>query len=527
MSDWNEENGRLPGDEVPPAEEQPQENIPAAEEQPQEDIPASEEPAEEGNAELHNEEKAETGEAPADGPAPEEQPQETGPEPEIPQNGITPPPPPTAPENGNIWAYSWDGKQQSVQKKGKGSKAFLIIAAICLILCLAVCIPTILYSVRMATQNTETSSDPRTSVPPESSREPEASEAQQEESQPAYEVSETVKPSAEKYVESSELTDLWDKCSPSCVTIYVTTGGAYGSAYIGSGFVLTEDGYIATNQHVVSGGKTFTVTFYDGTEYSAELVGEDSVRDLAVLKIKANGLKVLEIGDSSSLRPGQSVIAIGTPYHTKLAGTITRGIVSGVNREMAITDDYGREIKTMTLIQTDASINPGNSGGPLINMAGQVIGINFLKLADEYEALGFAIPINYAVQIFNQLIQYGKVVQDPDDDFVASRARIGITVSSVENGLANSGIRPKADYPKEGAFVLEVDPTCDVYAAGLRPYDIIVSFAGKEIKSSQDLTNELKNHKAGETVSMRYFTFSGTFASGEYREVTFKLSSVE
>ena len=336
-----------------------------------------------------------------------------------------------------------------------------------------------------------------------------------------------MKPSGQTYVESSELTELWDRCSPSCVTIYVTTRGAYGSAYIGSGFVLTEDGYIATNQHLVEDGATFTVTFYDGTEYDAELVGEDSSRDLAVLKIDAKGLKVLEIGDSSALRPGQEVIAIGTPYSMSLAGTITRGIISGVNREMAMMDEYGRAVKTMTLIQTDASINPGNSGGPLINMAGQVVGINFMKLRDEYENLGFAIPINYAVQIFNQLIQYGKVVQDPEDDFVSSRPRIGVEVYDVETGLREKRLQPTADYPKNGAFVSWVDPTSSVYEAGLRPYDIIVSFAGTELTDRNSLTAELEKHKAGETVTMRIYTFSGNFSTGEYKEITFKLGKVE
>ena len=426
----------------------------------------------------------------------------------------------------NIWAYSWDGSAQNQKKKGKGTKAFFIIAAICLILCVAICVPTILYSLRHPGAVTETSK-PETSASNTSSA-PSESEKPSGTSEPSYEVSETVKPSGKTYLESSDLIELYEKCSKSCLTIYASGGsGSRTTAYIGSGFVLTEDGYIATNQHLVEGCTSFTVTFYDGTEYDAKLIGADSTRDLAVLKIEAKNLQVLEIGDSSTLKPGQTVVTIGTPYSFELAGTITRGIISGVNREIQMTDDYGRATKTMTLIQTDASINPGNSGGPMLNMAGQVVGINFMKLTSEYESLAFAIPINYAVKIFNQLIQYGSVVQDPEDDFVSTRARIGVEVYDVETGLNEKRLKPTCDYPKKGTFVSWADPATGAYKAGLRSYDIIVEFNGVEIENRNTLTKELAKYKAGDTVTMKIFTFNGDFSAGDYKTITFKLDAVQ
>ncbi|MBO4366258.1 MAG: trypsin-like peptidase domain-containing protein [Clostridia bacterium] len=466
--------------------------------------------------------------------APEEHPQPEQPsrgQAEEPDRGDAPVQQPSQPGNNDIWAYSWDGREQQ-KKSRKGSKVFFIIAAICLVLCVAICIPTVLYSFnasRRQPAGTESGQE-QTSKPADQtssdasvSRPADQTSSDAGETESSVEVHETIQKSDTVYREESELTKLWDLCSPSCATIYVETSGRYAAAYIGSGFVLTPDGYIATNQHLVEGGTKFTVTFYDGTKYEAKLIGEDEMRDLAVLKIDAQDLKVLEIGDSSALRSGQTVIAIGTPYDISLAGTMTCGIVSGVNREVAMTDDYGRAQKTMTLIQTDATINPGNSGGPLINLAGQVVGINFMKLQNEYEGLGFAIPINNAIQIFNQLIQYGKVVQDPSEDFVFARARIGVTVSNVDAGLESISVKPTANYPAEGAFVVSVEPASSVYAEGLRQYDIIVEFNGQKITGVSDLTEAVGSRKAGETVTMRFYSFNTRFTDGEYKTITFQL----
>jgi len=337
----------------------------------------------------------------------------------------------------------------------------------------------------------------------------------------SYEISETISATDKPYEEQSDLTVLYETCSVSCASIYVTLDGGYS---LGSGFVLTAEGYIATNYHVVEGGKSYKVMFYDGEEYDAELVGGDKTRDLAVLKINAKNLKPLPIGDSDALKVGQTTIAIGTPYDLTLAGTMTTGIVSGLNRKVEITNDYGTVIKTMRLIQTDTAINPGNSGGPLLNMAGQVVGINSLKLVGDYEGTGFAIPMNYAVGILNQLIQYGEVVEDNGDHVTAS-PRLGVQVYNVEDGINALGLRPRCDYPTEGALVASVEPTTAIYEAGLQLYDIITEFDGHKVKTKDDLVDILAQYKAGDTVSIKVFSFSRNFSKGEERTLTFVLDS--
>ena len=144
----------------------------------------------------------------------------------------------------------------------------------------------------------------------------------------------------------------------------------YNGYSIGSGFVITEDGYIVTNHHVIEDYSSIKVIFYDGSEYDAELVGSDASSDLAVLKIEAEGLVPIELGNSDELKVGDEVVAIGTPYSLSLAGTMTQGIISGVNREVTVSSGSGAGTKTMRLIQTDSSINPGDSGGPLNKYAG-------------------------------------------------------------------------------------------------------------------------------------------------------------
>lgn len=412
--------------------------------------------------------------------------------------------------------FVWDGKDPSRKPKKSGKAGvFCAVAVVCLLLTAAICIPTILEA-----------AGGDYSRPSESSTSSEVSSViggtQSEEI--SYDVSQTVGITDNPYVEESTLTAVYEKCAASCATIYVTFGSQYSGYSIGSGFVLTADGYIATNQHVVADGAEFTVIFYDGTEYKAELVGEDAVRDLAVLKINASGLTPMEIGDSDSLSVGQYTVAIGTPYDMALAGTMTTGIISGLNREIPITNDAGTVIKTMRLIQTDTAINPGNSGGPLINLAGQVVGINSLKLTGDYEGTGFAIPMNYAAEIFNQLIQYGEVVQDPGG-FVTASPRLGVTVYNLDAGLETFRINPRCDYPEEGILVASIEPNTAIYEAGLQMYDIITEFDGKKITNVQDLTAALAERKAGDTVTMTVFSFTRNFSGGETKTLTFVLDS--
>ncbi|MBE6571183.1 MAG: PDZ domain-containing protein [Ruminococcaceae bacterium] len=297
--------------------------------------------------------------------------------------------------------------------------------------------------------------------------------------------------------------EIAQKCTKSSVGIMVETtqyyfGRAYAASGVGSGFILSDDGYIATNHHVVENASKITVVLHDGTEYEATLVGSDSITDIAVIKIDAKDLPVMERGNSDEVLVGDLAVAIGTPASIELAGTVTDGIISAVNRKIDITDNYGRVIKTMTLIQTNATINPGNSGGPLINRYGQVIGINTLKLTDQYEGIGFAIPINGAVSIMNQLIADG-AVSDRSDSLVTGKASIGIQCVDVTE--------EEADYygiPK-GVLVMQINKDGSAAKAGLRRGDIIIAFNGKTVESTDEINTIKEDFNAGDKVTLTVF----------------------
>ncbi len=312
-------------------------------------------------------------------------------------------------------------------------------------------------------------------------------------------------------------TELYEECSVSCVSI-ICTSKDYSGYTLGSGFVLSADGYIATNHHVIEDADKITVQFYDGTEYEADLIGSDSVTDLAVLRIEAKDLVPAQLGDSTKVSVGEPVVAIGTPYDITLKGTMTSGIVSGLARDVECTDDMGNVVKTMTLIQTDTPINPGNSGGPLFNMNGQVIGINTLKLMDEFEGIGFSIPITDAIKVFEILVEYGQLPDYGDTDFVKTSPKLHITVMSV------SDARNTPEYGKfidknapDGVYVVSVSPGTAIYEAGLEIYDIITEFNGVTLNGREDLATELAKYSAGETVTIK------VYHRGEYKTLTFKL----
>ena len=310
------------------------------------------------------------------------------------------------------YSYNWDGSKQHQVKKKKSLKAFAATVTICLFLTLAM----IGWSVFMGYIPNPLGDDSALS---------DVSENQNE----TVSAPEVIKISGTIIDYNSPLTELYDKVKDSCVTVLTNSA-------MGSGFVVTEDGYVITNQHVIKEAKSITVVFYDDTRYTATLIGSDSISDIAVLKIEATDLTPIEIGDSDALKIGEQVVAIGTPYSIELAGTMNMGIISGIARNIEVTNDYGTVVKTMTLIQTDTSINPGNSGGPLINMAGQILGINTLKLMNEYEGLGFAIPMKNAVTIINTLIEYGVVDDRPDDDFVTASPKLNVTVMNVPDAIS-------------------------------------------------------------------------------------------
>lgn len=263
----------------------------------------------------------------------------------------------------------------------------------------------------------------------------------------------------------------------------------------GTGVVITEDGYIVTNAHVIYDSEhgagladSIKVHMDDDESYDAEVVGYDTDCDLAVLKIDADGLTPAEFGDSDSLMLGESVIAIGNPLGFDLRNTVTSGIVSGLNRNITIND------KSMNLIQTDTAINSGNSGGPLINKKGQVIGINSSKMSSGYgdasiEGIGFAIPSNETSSIIDDLMQYG---------YVTGKPQLGISCQDVTESISRMYNMPV------GVYITEVSEDSAAEKAGLQSGDIIVAVDGKDVETAEALNAQKNTHTAGDTVEITY-----------------------
>jgi serine protease Do len=243
---------------------------------------------------------------------------------------------------------------------------------------------------------------------------------------------------------------------------------------VGSGFILSGDGLIMTNAHVVEGADELLVTLPDKREFKARVIGTDKRTDVAVVKIDAAGLNAVRIGDVNRLRVGEWVMAIGSPFG--LENTVTAGIVSAKKRD---TGDF------LPFIQTDVAINPGNSGGPLINMRGEVVGINsqIYSRSGGFQGISFAIPIDEAVRVSDQLRATGRV----------TRGRIGVQIDQVSKEVAESlGLgQPK------GALVRGVEPNSPAAKAGLEPGDIILKFDGRDIEKSVDLPRFVGNTKPG------------------------------
>jgi serine protease Do len=423
----------------------------------------------------------------------------------------------TPPDNGNRpdYSYNWNGTEHNNGNKGNKGRAYAIIAVV------ACLFTAITFSVIMIMEGIGSYVDESEEEIVSSSSTEISAEISEDDTSLGNTHYEGFAPAEDAYVDlSTTLTKIYAECAPSCCTIKVSSSS---HSAIGSGFVYDdENGYIVTNHHVIENATKISVKFYNGEEYSAKLINSDSVTDLAVLQIKAEGLKALEMGDSSVKKIGENVVAIGSPYSESLAGSMTCGIISGVARTIDIHNDSGKVIKTMTLIQTDCSINPGNSGGPLIDMAGNVIGITSLKLVDEQlEGIGFAIPITEASQIINKLISGEDI---GDSGFASASPRIGVTIIEVDNGLSSLRIRPKCDYP-ESVIVMSVDATSSAYSAGLRQYDLMTDFNGIEVKTVEDLASALEKHKAGNTVTVTIFRFNNSWSGGETKTITFKLDA--
>ena len=298
---------------------------------------------------------------------------------------------------------------------------------------------------------------------------------------------ETNSPNPEQDAEQAKF-DMIDRCMETVVSIdsSVRYNGELVVASSGSGVIISENGYIITCEHVISDADAITVYLNDGTEYDAELIGSDSIKDLAVIKITGNGFTYANYGDSSTLRIGESVFAIGNALGT-LSNTYTTGSISGINRNVSI------EGRPMTLLQTDAAINHGNSGGALFRTSdGSLIGIvNAKSDGSGIEGLGFAIPIDLAGDIASDLINYG---------YVTGRPYLGI--STIDTTLYGSGgffYAPRYTFPKVTS-VEEGSPAAD---AGIQVNDIIVSVDGQTISSSDDLYIAISGFESGSNVTLK------------------------
>ena len=278
-----------------------------------------------------------------------------------------------------------------------------------------------------------------------------------------------------------DTTEIFENVNPSVVSINVYGGTSVSPIGSGTGIVMTQDGYIITNAHVVDGGSSVNIVFEDETQVRGTIVGADADTDIAVIKVEKTGLKAAEFGDSTNLKIGERVVAIGNAGG--LSGACTQGIISGLNR------DVDSSARALDLIQTSAAINPGNSGGPLVNRYGQVIGITSSKIAaTDYEGIGFAIPITEAMPIITSIIENG---------YVTGRAVLGVQVIEL-----NESNGPRNGLPSKGVYIASITVGSDLADKGVRERDVIVEANGREIITTDDLLEELEKFSPGDTMNV-------------------------
>lgn len=304
-------------------------------------------------------------------------------------------------------------------------------------------------------------------------------------------------------------TQVYKNVIQSVVGVQTTIKGetaAQSGTSEGTGIIATPDGYILTNAHVVnnSGKYPVKVILHNNKQFEAKVVGYDKTTDLAVLKINATNLSPATFGSSDDMQVGDSVIAIGNPGGLSFAGSLTGGLISALDRTIENHSDNG-----MTFIQTDAAINPGNSGGPLVNMFGQVIGINSNKIITAgYEGMGFAIPISRAKNIIDDLIAHG---------YVSGRSRLGITGRTVSDLLVQMYGLPR------GVLIEEISSDSDLRRFNVVKGDIITKVDGKAITGMDELVDTiLGNHKPGDIISMTIYTDDG-YGEGKSRDIRVRL----
>jgi len=268
---------------------------------------------------------------------------------------------------------------------------------------------------------------------------------------------------------------------------------------LGSGVIVTKDGYIVTNNHVVAGATKIIVKLHDGRKYTAKLIGTDPKTDIAIIKIEAKNLKPITIADSSKIRVGDVVLAVGNPFG--LGETVTHGIISALNRTSIGLNDYEN------FIQTDAAINPGNSGGALVDLKGRLIGINsaIISRSGGNNGIGFAIPSNMMKFVITSLVKNGKV----------TRGYLGVMISNIDSSKAKLyGI-------DHGVLINKVEPKSAAEAAGLKPGDIIVEVDGEEVKNAGELRNKIAFKGPDAKVNIK------VYRNGRYITLTAKLKALK
>ncbi len=288
------------------------------------------------------------------------------------------------------------------------------------------------------------------------------------------------------------LQELYDQCSKSIVAIKGYQDGVDGY-YWGSGIILSEDGLILTNTHVIENCDTASVTLFDNSSYDAALVGADSTSDIAVLRIEATGLTPASFGDSAELAIGDQVAAIGNPLGETFRMTLTDGIISAIDRGISYNGH------SMTLLQTNTAINEGNSGGALFNMYGQVIGVTNMKMMSSYssiEGIGFAIPSSTIAAVADSLMQYGEV---------RGRTAIGITVGAIPENVTSH-----YDLPT-GLYVSAVEEKSDAAAKGIQQGDIITAVNGNPASATSDILTVKNTLSVGDTIAFTIWRDGETF----------------
>ncbi|WP_273716031.1 S1C family serine protease [Leuconostoc mesenteroides] len=319
----------------------------------------------------------------------------------------------------------------------------------------------------------------------------------------------TTATSTKTIAKNATATSAYNKVSDAVVSVLNFTKssqGSYQESSEGSGVIYKKtDGsaFIVTNNHVITGAAKIQGMLHSGKKVTATLVGKDAMTDLAVLKIDGTDVTTTaQFGDSSKITVGENVLAIGSPLGSEYASSVTQGIISAKKRLVEATSENGQNYGGSTVIQTDAAINPGNSGGPLINFAGQVIGINSMKLSTSssgtsVEGMGFAIPSDQVVDIVNKLVKDGKV----------TRPAIGISLINLSEVTASEqkSTLKIPDSVTGGVVVMSLTNNGPADKAGLKKYDVIVGINGKKVSSQADLREELYKHSLGDTITLTYY----------------------